>query len=171
MELGLGGEDGTLSTNLRTLWRMLRPSWCPHPPTSLNKEVMEQVRLTPGKDEDLGNLNVIHKLILPHRKEFEEVKSKPNESSKNLRPGSCITLASGGGEHSCDGPSCVRIQFFQRKDLATWFSDNTEKEKNEKKLHHHAVSENVDLLDLIIKTKLLENQKSTEKKESFFIIG
>ena len=103
--------------------------------------------------------SVIHKLILPHRKESEEVKSKPSESSKKLGPGSCIILASGGGEHSCDGPSCGRIQFFQRKYLATWFSDITEKEKSEKKLHHHAVSENVDFLDLIIKTKLLENQK------------
>ena len=86
---------------------------------------MERMRLTPGKDEDLGNLIVIHKLILPHQKESEEVKSKQNESSKKLGPGSCITLASGGGERSCDGPSCGRIQFFRRKNLATWFSDIT----------------------------------------------
>ena len=35
------------------------------------------------------------------------------------------------GEHSCDGRSCVRIQSFQKEDLATWFGDITEKEKSE----------------------------------------
>ena len=40
-------------------------------------------------------------------------------------------MAAEGGEHTCDGKSCVRIQSFQRKDLATWFGDFTEKEKSE----------------------------------------
>ena len=48
-----------------------------------------------------------------------------------MQPGSCLDLASGGGEHSCDGLSCARIQSFQREGLATWFSDITEKEKSE----------------------------------------
>ena len=115
--------------NLGTDWKLLRPSWCPHLQANLNEEVTERVRLSPGKDEDLGNLNVINKLILPHRKESEEAMSKPNESPKKLEPGSCLNLASGGGEHSCGGRSCVRIQSFQRKDLSTWFGDFTEKEK------------------------------------------
>ena len=78
-----------------------------------------------------GNLKAIHKLILPHRRECEEFMSKPNESPKKLKPGSCLDLASGGGYRSCDGQSCVRIQCFQSKDLATWFGDITEKEKSE----------------------------------------
>ena len=110
---------------------MLRPSWCPHPQASLIEEVTERVRLSPGKDEGLGNLNVIHILILPHRRESEEIMSKLNESPKKLEPGSSLDLASGGGEHSCDGRSCVRIQSFQSKNLATWFGDITEKEKSE----------------------------------------
>ena len=100
-ELRLGGEDNVLSTNLGTIWKLLRPFWCPHPSSSLNEEVTGRLRHTPDK------------LI------------------KNLEPRSCLDLASGGGEHSCDGPSCVRIQFFQREDLATWFGDITEKEKSE----------------------------------------
>ena len=44
---------------------------------------------------------------------------------------SCLDLVCGGGEHSCDGLSCVRIQSFQKEDLATWFDDITEKEKSE----------------------------------------
>ena len=110
LELRLGSDDDTLSTNLGTIWRLLRPFWCTHTQTSLN-EVTERVRLSPGKDEDLGNLNLIHKLILPHREKSEEVMSKPNESSKKIEPGSCLDLASGGREHSCDKRSsvCVRI--------------------------------------------------------------
>ena len=67
VELTLGGEDNVLSTNLGTIWKLLRPSWCPHPQASLNEEVTERMRLSPAKDEDLANLNLIHKLILPHR--------------------------------------------------------------------------------------------------------
>ena len=48
-----------------------------------------------------------------------------------MEPGSCLDLVYGGGEHSCDGRSCVRIQSFQKEELATWFSDITEKEKSE----------------------------------------
>ena len=109
----------------------MRPPWCPHPQASLNEEVTERMRLLPGKDEDLGNLNVIHKLILLHRRESEEITNKPNESPKKLEPGSCLELASAGGDHFCDGRSCVRLQSFQSKDLATWLGDITEKEKSE----------------------------------------
>ena len=62
--------------------------------------------------------------------ESKEVTNKSNKSSKKLEPGSCLDLASGSGEHSCDGRSCVRIQSFQRKDLANWFGDFIEKEKS-----------------------------------------
>ena len=48
-----------------------------------------------------------------------------------MEPGSCLDLMCGSGEHSCDGRSCVRIQSFQKEDLATWFGDITEKEKSE----------------------------------------
>ena len=37
---------------------------------------MERVRLTPTKDEDLGTLDVIHKLVLPQSKESGETMSK-----------------------------------------------------------------------------------------------
>ena len=53
VELRLGGEDKALSTSLETVWRLLGPSWWPHPQANLNEEVTERVRLSPGKYEDL----------------------------------------------------------------------------------------------------------------------
>ena len=94
------------------------------------EEVTERVRLTPTKDEDLGKLDVIHKLILPQNKESGEALSKLG-SVKKLEPGCCLDLTCGGGGHICDGRSCVRIQSFQREDLVAWFGDITEREKSE----------------------------------------
>ena len=88
------------------------------------------MRLTPTKDEDLRTLDVIHKLILPQIKELGEMMSKLG-SVKKLEPGSCLDVTCGGGEHICDGRSCVRIQSFQREDLFAWFGDITEREKSE----------------------------------------
>ena len=74
---------------------------------------------------------MVRKLILPHSKESEGTMSKLDKSAKKMEPGSCLDLMCGSGEHSCDGRSCVRIQFFQKEDLAPWFGDITEKEKSE----------------------------------------
>ena len=48
-----------------------------------------------------------------------------------MEPGSGLDLTCESGEHSCDGPSCVWIESFQKANLATWFGDITEKEKSE----------------------------------------
>ena len=87
--------------------------------------------MSPVKDEDLGNLNLGHKLILPHQGESEGATSKLDKLVKKIEPSNCLDLACGGGEHSSDGQSCVRIQSFQWEDLATWFGDITDKEKSE----------------------------------------
>ena len=63
--------------------------------------------MSPAKDEDLGSLNIVHKLILPHQGESEGAASKLDKLVKKMEPGSCLDLACGGGEHSCDGRSCV----------------------------------------------------------------
>ena len=130
VELRMGNGNGMMTTNLGTVWKLLRPSWCPHSHASLIEEVTERVRLTPTKDEDLGTLDVIHKLILPQIKESGEATSKLG-SVKKLEPGSCLDLTCGGGGHTCDGRSCVRIHSFQREDLVAWFGDITEREKSE----------------------------------------
>ena len=130
VELKMGNGNGMLITNLGTVWKLLRPSRCPHPHASLIEEVTERVRLAPTKDEDLGTLNVIHKLILPQSKESGKAMSKLG-SVKKLEPSSCLDLTCGGGEHTCDGRTCVRVQSFQREDLVTWFGDVTEREKSE----------------------------------------
>ena len=130
VELRMENGNGMMTTNLETVWKLLRPSWCPHPHASLIEEVTERVRLTPTKDEDLGTLDGIHKLILPQSKEWGGTTSKLG-SVKKLEPGSCLDLTCGGGGHTCDGPSGVRIQSLQGEDLVTWFGDITEREKSE----------------------------------------
>ena len=69
VELKMGNGNGMLIANLGTVWKLLRPSWCPHPHASLIEEITERVRLSTTNDEDLGTLNVVRKLILPHSKE------------------------------------------------------------------------------------------------------
>ena len=121
-----------LSAIFGTLWKLLRKSGGANSQASLNEEITEQLRMSSAKDENLGNLNVIHKLILPHREEPKEVTSNWDESVKKLEPGSSLDQASAAGELSCDGRSCVnRIQSFQMKDLFTRFVVSTEKEKSE----------------------------------------
>ena len=103
VELKMGNGNDMLITNLGTVWKLLRPSWCPHPHGSLIKGVTDRVRLSPAKDEDLWYLKVVHKLILPHRKEWEESTSKLVKLVKMMEPDSCLGLVCGGGEHSRDG--------------------------------------------------------------------
>ena len=117
VELKMGNGNGMMTTSLGTVWKLLRHSWCPHPHASLIEEVTERVRLTPTKDEDLGMLDVIHKLVLPQSKESVATTSKLG-SVKQLKPGSCLDLTCGGGGHTTDGRSCVRKQSFQGEDLA-----------------------------------------------------
>ena len=50
VELRMGNGNGMMTTNLGTVWKLLRPSWCPHPHASLIEEVTEPVRLTRTKD-------------------------------------------------------------------------------------------------------------------------
>ena len=52
VELKMGNGNGMLAANLGVVWKLLRPSWCPHPHASLIEEVTERVRLAPAEDED-----------------------------------------------------------------------------------------------------------------------
>ena len=113
VELKMGNGNGMLTTNLGVVWKLLRPSWCPHPHASLIEEVTERVRLAPTEDEDLATLSIVHRLILPHMKESSEMTSGTG-SVKKMEPGSCLDTTCGNGEHTCDGRSCVRIQSFQK---------------------------------------------------------
>ena len=130
VELKMGNGNGMLTTNLGVVWKLLRPSWCPHPHASLIEEATERVRLAPTEDEDLATLSTVHRLILPHVKESSEMTSGTG-SVKKMELGSCLDSTCGSGEHTCDGRSCVRIQSFQKEDLVTWFEDITEREKSE----------------------------------------
>ena len=59
----MGNGNGMLVTYLGVVWKLLRPSWCPHPNASLIEEVTERVRLAPAEDEDLATLSIVHRLI------------------------------------------------------------------------------------------------------------
>ena len=130
VEVNVGDGNGLLITNLGVVWKLLRPSWCPHPHASLIEETTERVRLAPTEDEDLAKLSVVHKLISPQMQESGE-KTNNLGSAKKMEPGSCLDSTCGNGEHTCDGRSCVRILSFQKEDLVTWFEDITEREKKE----------------------------------------
>ena len=100
MELKLGSGNDMLVTNLGIVRKLPRPSWCPHQRASLIEEITELAILSPAKDEDLGNLNVVHKLILPQRKEMEETTGNQEKLVKKMEPGSCLDLVCRGGEHA-----------------------------------------------------------------------
>ena len=116
VELKMGYGNDMLVKNLGEVWKLLRPSWCPHPHASLI--------------EEFTTVSIVHKLIFPQMRESGEATSKLG-SAKKMEPGSCLDLTCGSGEHTCDGRSCVRIQSIQKEDLVTWFEDITEREKNE----------------------------------------
>ena len=61
--------------------------------------------MSPAKDEDLGNLNIVHNMILPYQGESEGATSKLDELVRNMEPGSCLDLACGRGEHSAEDRS------------------------------------------------------------------
>ena len=131
VELKMGNGNGMLITNLGVVWKLLRPSWCPHPHASLVEEVTERVTRAPTEDEDLATLGIVHKLILPQVKESGKKTNKLG-SARKMEPGSYLDSTCGSGEHTCDGRrSCDRIQSFQKEDLVTWFEDITEREKRE----------------------------------------
>ena len=70
---------------------------------NLNEEVTERVRLSPGKDKDLGKLNVIHNWTLSRREKPKGITNQSDDTSKEMESAPCLDLAAGGGEHSCDG--------------------------------------------------------------------
>ena len=67
------------------------------------------------KEEDLGNLNEIHKLFFFHH---EDSKAKAGDSRdvlwKKMDLDICFDPVTGGEGYSRDARSCVRFQSFQR---------------------------------------------------------
>ena len=84
VELKMANGNGMLITNLGTVWKLLSPSWCPYLHASLIDEITERVRLSLTKVEDLGTMNVILKLILPHNKEPGKNMNKLEKSMKKM---------------------------------------------------------------------------------------
>ena len=60
VELRMGNGIGIMTTNLGTVWKLLRPSWCPHPHASLIEEVTE-MRLKKSADPSKCDQNRLEK--------------------------------------------------------------------------------------------------------------
>ena len=71
VELRLAVKDNILSTSMGIFLEAAETIVLPiSPRTSFQKEKSRgRVRLSSGKDEDLGNFNMETKLIMPHREE------------------------------------------------------------------------------------------------------
>ena len=54
VELKMGNGNGMPIRNLGTIWKLLRPSWCPHPHAGLIEEITERVRLSQGRMRTRG---------------------------------------------------------------------------------------------------------------------
>ena len=87
-------QTSCLSTwgDLEAVETLLRP----YPQASINERTAENFRLLHEKDEDVEDLNVIYKLILPHQEESKD-------ELKKIQPENCLDLTTGGGEHFCEG--------------------------------------------------------------------
>ena len=70
----------------------MRPSCGPYPQAIINERTTEKIRLLHEKDQDVEDLNVIYKLILPQQEESKD-------ELKKIEPGNCLDLTTGGGEH------------------------------------------------------------------------
>ena len=106
LELRLVGKENILFTNLRVVWRLMRPSWYPHTQASLTEDTKECITLLTKKD--LGNLNVIHKMILSHREDPKpEAEESRVELPNTMEPGTCLDLALGEkSTHVIDDCEC-----------------------------------------------------------------
>ena len=56
VKLKMGNGNGMLVTNLGVVWKLLRPSWCPHPHASLIEEVTERHEVSTGGGRRSGNI-------------------------------------------------------------------------------------------------------------------
>ena len=60
-------SSGRMAQKLAVVWKLLKRSCCQQPQASLNSGNIEKIRQMTGRDEDLVDMNVAHKLILPRQ--------------------------------------------------------------------------------------------------------
>ena len=67
-----GSWDGPLKTSLVTMWKLMKPSWCPNPNAGLIWDITADVELEENDDESRHDLAVIyHLLALDREKQIE----------------------------------------------------------------------------------------------------
>ena len=65
-----------------------------------------------GRDENLGDLYVVHKLMLAHQATSKDKDEKSKQEQKKLEPGNCVDLRR---SHQCTEAHACKSSLFRRK--------------------------------------------------------
>ena len=106
-----GSCDGPLKTSLVTMWEIMKPSWCPHPNSSLICDMTADITLDLHDDTSLHDLAMIHHLlamrVMRQKKNPSMEPSERSPSSDWLRQGTCLAHKSGMDGHVCNSEHCL----------------------------------------------------------------
>ena len=117
-----GSWDGPLKTSLVTMWKLMKPSWCPHPNAGLIWDMTADITLDLDDDASLHDLAMIHHLLamrLTKRKSNPSTElSEEGPSSNWLKQGTCLAQHSGMEGHVCTLGHCLVTLSEQHRQLA-----------------------------------------------------
>ena len=101
-----GSWDGPLKTSLKTMWELMKPSWCPHPNAGSIWDMTADITLDLDDDASLHDLAMIHHLLTRRvTKQQKNPSTEPSEGSPSsdwLRRGTCLALNSGMDGNVCN---------------------------------------------------------------------
>ena len=117
VQFGLGLSDELLRLSLMVVWKLMKPSWCPSPNADSILRATQDVQRELNSDCNLGDLNIIYKLMATASKSNEENKVEfagwgPEDW---VKPGSCLAEACGLEGHICGCLDCVKTLEKQHK--------------------------------------------------------
>ena len=117
-----GSRDGPLKTSLVTMWKLMKPSWCPHSNAGLIWDMMADITLDLDDDASLHYLAMIHHLLAMRvTKQKNNPSTEPSEGSPSsdwLRKGTCLALNGGMDGHVCNSEHCLITLSEQHRQLA-----------------------------------------------------
>ena len=131
-----GSWYGPLKTSLVTMWKLMKPSWCPHPNTGLIWDMTADITLDLDDDAILHDLTMIkHLLAMRITKQKSNPTTEPSEgnpSSDWLRQGTCLVHSSGMDGHVCNSGHCLITLSEQHCQLAelVWVVEHVGQESN-----------------------------------------
>ena len=117
-----GSWDGPLKTSLVTMWKLMKPSWCPHPNADLIWVMTADITLDLDDDASFHDLAMIHHLLaIKVTKQKNNPSTEPSEGSASsdwLRQGTCLAHNSGMDGHVCNLEHCLITLSKQHRQLA-----------------------------------------------------